>query len=173
MKSYENININAEQITKAIHESIGGVFPSISMLLEWAEHNIGYKIKVFHFEPSSIATQCSGFVYFDQANQTHKVWINSEDPKCRQNFTVCHEIAHILRNSGIVYGCSTGDIYSDWGEERFCNRFAAAFLMPSELFIKEWKDIKDNDILKVPRLACRFKVSGDAVTVRAKELKLI
>ncbi len=60
-----------------------------------------------------------------------------------------------------------------WGEERFCDRFAAAFLMPKELFVEKWKSFSNKDILKKARVARFFKVSGQAVYYRAKELKLI
>ncbi|MDI6778242.1 MAG: ImmA/IrrE family metallo-endopeptidase [Patescibacteria group bacterium] len=171
MKSYERINLHAENIAKAIYDSIEETMPSEYSLIKWVEENFGIKMKIFHTESSEFKR--SGLEFFDPQKNIFQIWINSKEPGYRQRYTLCHEIAHIIRNSGLKYGFSSGDIYSAWGEERFCERFAAAFLMPRDLFIRKWNSIPNGDIWKKARLAKFFGVSGDAVYYREKELKLI
>ncbi len=173
MGSYESININAEKIATTIYESIGEKMPSILSLLKWMEDSFGAKIDIFYSENKLAEMNCSGLVYFESSHGGYKIWINSKDFDLRQNFTTCHEIGHVIRNLGLRYGFSIGEIYSKRGEERFCDRFAAAFLMPAELFVKKWNSINEPDYLKKVRLASIFKVSGQAVYYRAKELKLL
>jgi Zn-dependent peptidase ImmA (M78 family) len=173
MKTYENINWHAEQIATTISEGINEKMPSILALIRWTEDNFGIKIKINYSNYALSKIHSSGLEYLDLKDKIYKIWINANDVECRQWFTLCHEIAHIIRNSGVAYGFSAGDIYTGWGEERFCDRFAAAFLMPKELFVEKWKSFSDKDILKKARIARFFKVSGQAVYYRAKELKLI
>lgn len=173
MKPYENINMNAENIASTIYNNIGEEMPSLFSLLKWIEENLGIKIEIFYSENSLAKMHCSGLVHSEPTISGYRIWMNSKDFKFRQNFTECHEIGHIIRNMSLKYKFSTGEIYSKWGEERFCDRFAAAFLMPAKLFIYKWNAIKEPIYLKKARLANTFKVSGQAVYYRAKELKLI
>lgn len=85
-------------------------------------------------------------------------------------FTLAHEFGHLLRGSSsscMAIGTSPDQ------EERWCDRFAAAFLMPWEAVTEEltkkhhWDQrsrITDLDVAK--QLASRFKVSLTAATVR-------
>lgn len=171
MRKYVNILKNAERIAARIRKDANDSMPSIFSLIKWLEEKFCLKIKISYTDSDEFNR--SGIVYFDQEMKSYKIWINLKEPECRQRFTLCHEIAHIIRNMSLVYGFSTGDIYSKWGLERFCDRFAAAFLMPADLFIDKWNTLSDKDILKKARIATFFKVSGDAVYYRAKELKLI
>lgn len=45
-----------------------------------------------------------------------------------RSFTLLHELAHLLR--GVDKACDKHDLQSRTSEEAWCNRFAAAFLMP-------------------------------------------
>ncbi len=173
MKSYENININAENIASTIYNNIGEEMPSTFSLLKWMEESFGIKIEIFYSEKKLAEMHCSGLIYFKPTIDGYRIWINSKDFEFRQNFTECHEIGHVIRDMSLKYGFSTGEIYSKWGEERFCDRFAAALLMPKELFVEKWKSFSNKDILKKARVARFFKVSGQAVYYRAKELELI
>ena len=172
MKSYENINVKAERIALDAYNDTGDIPSSIFSLIKWTEENFNIKVDNIGYA-NNFENGHSGFVYPDPVIKTYKIWLNAKEPEYRQRFTLCHEIAHIIKNKDLKYGLSNGDIYSVWGEERFCNRFAAAFLMPAELFVQKWTVIQDPIYLKKARLASLFKVSGDAVFIRAQELKLI
>lgn len=171
MKKYANILKNAERIATTIHKCTDDSMPSIFSLIKWIEDKFCLSVRISYTNSDDF--KASGLVFYDQKIKSYRIWINLKEPECRQRFTLCHEIAHIIRNVSLVYGFSTGDIYSAWGLERFCNRFAASYLIPADMFVSKWKAIKEPIYLKKARFASLFKVSGDAVYYRAKELKLI
>lgn len=172
MKGYEAINASAEKVADAIHDVLGTAHcPSVLSLRSWMEESFGIRIHI-NYTRSEQFTQ-SGLEYYDPEKGGYMVWINAGESEKRQLFTLCHEFGHILRNSGKAFGFSDGNIYSAWGEERFCNRFAAAFLMPKETFIQKWSSIREELLFKKVRIASIFGVSGDAVYFRAKELGLL
>lgn len=85
-------------------------------------------------------------------------------------FTLFHELAHLLR--GTDSSCMTIGTSSD-EEERWCDRFAAAFLMPWDAVEQElrarhgWDGVSQIDDLDVVRrIAERFRVSMLAAAVR-------
>lgn len=78
------------------------------------------------------------------------------------NFTIVHELGHYLihyreEDKEKIYA-----MYGNSTEEIQANRFAAAFLMPKDDFIKACSELKNS----VPLLAARFQVSTDSVRKR-------
>jgi Zn-dependent peptidase ImmA (M78 family) len=105
------------------------------------------------------------------------IFVNSavKHPAAR-SFTLLHELAHLLR--GVDKACDKHDLQSRTSEEAWCNRFAAAFLMPqSELasymatYLKKGF-IQDGDIDSVRRIAGYFYCSYYSVAIRLKQLGL-
>lgn len=105
------------------------------------------------------------------------IFVNSavKYPAAR-SFTLLHELAHLLR--GVDKACDKHDLQSRTSEEAWCNRFAAAFLMPQaelatymEKYLKK-VFIQDNDIDSVRRIAGYFYCSYYSVAVRLKQLGL-
>ncbi len=96
--------------------------------------------------------------------------LNSRDAPAARTFTLMHELAHIY------YGqCGVDDISAerltlddDRVLERRCNQVAAAVLMPSVRFRREWRNLSDDLANKVSRVADVFGVSRLAVAVRAR-----
>lgn len=169
MKNYEIINVSAERIAARIFKKTGDDFPSTLSLIKYVEDIYELKVDIDHKDLTKYGVL--GLVYFPQKTLA-QIIINNRDLDCRQLFTLCHEIAHIIKDSELRYGFSDGNIYTKWGLEKFCNRFAAAYLMPEKLFIEKWNNSHD-DLWKKPRIAQFFKVSGEAVYYRALELGLI
>ncbi|NTV41181.1 MAG: ImmA/IrrE family metallo-endopeptidase [Candidatus Moranbacteria bacterium] len=172
MNKFEIINANAEKVASAIHDVLGtSAKPSILLLLRWIEENFGVKIEINHTYSEEFKQ--SGLVYYDPQKGCYMVWINANEPEKRKVFTICHEFGHILLNSRKAFGFSDGEIYSKKGEERFCDHFAAAFLMPKDIFIQKWNSCSETLDFKKVRMTSIFKVSGLAIYYRAKELGLI
>ena len=172
MITYKSINKNAEKIAIAINDTLGtNKKPSILSLIKWIEENFELKIKINYFYSDTFNK--SGLVYYDQNSKRYMVWINGKEYKNRQLFTICHELGHIILNYEKAFGFSDGEIYSKKGEERFCDRFAASFLMPKNIFIQKWKSCRESLVFKKIRMTSIFKVSGSAVYYRAKELGLL
>jgi len=168
--NYVNVNKSAEQVARAIYKNIGQKMPSIYELICWTEKNLGVKIKIRYAElsPSTL-----GLTYHDPRTNTSSVWVRSSDSHPRQNFTLCHEIAHIIRDYEEKYVFSDSNIFTKHGEERYCDRFAAAFLMPNDYFEERWNATNESTTIKKARTAKFFHVSVEAVNYRAKELGLI
>ncbi|WP_340619681.1 ImmA/IrrE family metallo-endopeptidase [Xenorhabdus siamensis] len=99
------------------------------------------------------------------------VFINGADSFSAQVFTLFHEVAHIWIGQGGV---------SDWDYENkieaFCNKVAANILMPTNLFIHQWNNEKENfnDVTYVNKYVAKFfRISEYACAIKAKDLKLI
>jgi Zn-dependent peptidase ImmA (M78 family) len=106
------------------------------------------------------------------------VVLNSNDSKNGRIFSLFHEVCHILFNVGGIFrdSRSRGLLRSARLIEDFCNKFAAEFLVPEELFkddIKfenqEMKEWSDSDLIKLSKL---YKVSPEVVLRKLVDLKL-
>ncbi len=100
--------------------------------------------------------------------------INRGDPAGRRNFTLAHELAHLLRLDVQPF-C---DLNEQTAEERFANRFAASFLMP-KADMTEWvRPLLEAGILggwdatraTVAKVANRYGTSVEATSYRLEEL---
>lgn len=113
--------------------------------------------------------ELSGFSFLRQ--DMAAICINDNEPnEGRKIFTLFHEYCHLLlRQTGI----------SDEGEsnqvERFCNEFAASFLIPkralSEMTSHEGEHSIEYPEATVARLATRFRVSNRAMALRLEKLR--
>lgn len=101
------------------------------------------------------------------------VLVNRNDAAGRQNWTLAHELAHLLRNDAIVI-CNT--FYGNYSEprERFADTFAAEFLLPREDLIRYIQSegltpiLADDETLT--GVARRYKVSREATSRRLESL---
>jgi IrrE N-terminal-like domain len=93
------------------------------------------------------------------------IWINSDESRHRQKFTLAHELAHyILHRDLIESGIVDDTMYrSDLGNtyETQANQLAADILMPVRL-IKKWRELHP----EVKELASLFDVSEQAMKIR-------
>ena len=99
------------------------------------------------------------------------IFVNGQDAKCAQMFTLAHELAHLWIGAE---GVSNLDRLQPVGGdvEKFCNRVAAEFLVPVQEFKTEWQIIA-TDPNRFDRLARTFKVSALVVARRALDLRFI
>lgn len=124
-------------------------------------------------------SEISGLMLFE--NGVAKAAINRSHHSNRQRFTLAHEIGHlILHTSGdnAVFvdkrffrnkASSTGDLLV----EVEANAFAAALLMPESFIRSEISDDEGITELDIFRLATKFEVSEQAMTLRLVGLGLI
>lgn len=83
----------------------------------------------------------------------------------RQRFTLAHELGHILVNGLLSEGVD---------EEKVCNRFASAFLLPKKAFVAHFgKKRYDIEARELYLLKHEFGVSMSACLYRAKDLGVI
>lgn len=112
------------------------------------------------------------------------IGINERHHPHRQRFTIAHELGHFVLHSGEskVFVDSTVTYYRDGNssegvylQEIAANSFAAELLMPKN-FIKQYfeeRQLEPLDEQEVKRLASRFDVSEQAMTIRLVNLGLV
>ncbi len=90
------------------------------------------------------------------------IYLNNSRPHVRQIFSLFHELAHLLlRRNGITRGVKIGEEKI----ERFCNRFAAEFLVPSS-DLETRLDFPDYDDAAIWKLARHYKVSRPVILLK-------
>lgn len=95
-----------------------------------------------------------GFVISD--SYAPAIFINGEDTKYANIFTLAHELAHIwLGESGV----SDAKLNTKNRNEIRCNQIAAELLVPLDIFIKHWDSISGSDREKISSLNKIFLVS--------------
>jgi len=93
------------------------------------------------------------------------VFVNGHDAASATVFTLAHELAHIwIGETGV------SDVVPDNKHhiERLCNRVAAELLVPTEMFLEQWRQWED-----VAQLARYFRVSRLVIARRALDHKLV
>ena len=158
-------------MAKAIFGQIKSIAPED--LVVWVETQFKCRIIV---RPADLSKrQCRGLVYFDPFIKAYRIFIEKTDAFTSKRFTLCHELGHIMASQSLRYGFLEKDgIETERGQERFCNRFAAAFLMPDVQFKKEWHlDGDTTDGHRIIRMGFKFNVSTEAARYRATELVLL
>ncbi|MFN8035407.1 MAG: ImmA/IrrE family metallo-endopeptidase [Acidimicrobiia bacterium] len=106
------------------------------------------------------------------------VAVNSAYHPTARIFTLFHEVAHLLtRTDSACYSFVLPGSH-DTALERWCERFAAAFLIPEDALERAAPDCADHSTGRVVDVACarrianRFKVSTRAMSLRLQELDL-
>lgn len=134
-----------------------------------------------------ISTVKDGTIYPNYEKNTIEIWINPLRPEKRQNFTLAHELGHlvydILPDYDNFMNKNNDKTYyrnENYGtHETLANNFAAGLLMPIFALKKAISDIQKQSSKKVTLkqyidgLASMFEVSRDAMVVRLKSLGVI
>ncbi len=139
---------------------------------EW--RNVLENCGIFVFKDAFHLEDYSGFCLYD--NQFPIIYINNSKPKNRQIFTLFHELAHLLFQTG---GIDTQiDNYIDFldGDNRLieilCNRFAGEFLVPTDYFLHKVGSQSINDNL-IQSLSDHFNVSREVILRKALDNNFI
>lgn len=109
-----------------------------------------------------------GFVLVDEFAPL--IFVNGNDAKAAQMFTLAHELAHIWIGQDGVFNLPRMLPSGDEGEV-FCNKVAAEILIPSDEFRNAWMANRAPNRYAI--LARKFKVSEIVVARRALDMKLI
>jgi Zn-dependent peptidase ImmA (M78 family) len=103
-----------------------------------------------------------------------EIIVRQADPIERKRFTIAHELGHWVL--GITCERKTGEFSQPPGLrhdviEKWCDTFAATFLVPREILIDYFRDVHDpliaTHLLAAPK---RFRVSEEAMFLRAYEV---
>lgn len=131
----------------------------------------------------SLVGDISGFLYRESSHTI--IGVNTHHAPVRQNFTVAHELGHLLLHEqeqlrvDRSFRVRLRDDKSSQGideDEREANLFAASLLMPkafldADLANRDDVDLLDDDFLR--ELARRYGVSTQALVNRLKSLGYI
>ena len=90
------------------------------------------------------------------------IYLNNSRPHVRQIFSLFHELAHLLLGeNGITRGISL----SGGQIERFCNQFAAEFLVPTG-DLENQLNFSDYDDAAIGKLASHYNVSRPVILLK-------
>lgn len=129
-------------------------------------------------ERSPAEDDLSGFLYRDRQSQTTVIGVNTNHHPNRQNFTVAHELGHLLLHEGDGvhvdrrFQVKLRNRASSEGtniEEKEANLFAAEILMPLEFIQEDLAEIDAVDLedeTVIAKLARRYGVSTQAMIFR-------
>lgn len=110
-----------------------------------------------------------GFVLVD--DYAPLVFVNNDDWKAAQMFTLAHELAHIFFGSSAAFDLRNMQPAED-PKEQACNRAAAEFLLPKSRLFQIWASVK-NKPKPFNEISRQFKVSTIVAARRALDLGLI
>lgn len=97
------------------------------------------------------------------------IYLNNSRAHARQIFSLFHELAHLLLGeNGITRGVKIGGVQI----ERFCNRFAAEFLVPSS-DLETRLNFPDYDDAAIWELASYYNVSRPVILLKLIDLHLL
>lgn len=109
--------------------------------------------------------ECRGFALVSSIAPF--VFVNNDDAKSAQLFTLIHEFTHLLL--GISAGFGGIDDSHDDISEKFCDQVAATFLVPKMLFVAQWKMSEGS----IEKCAKKFKVSPLVIARRAYAMNML
>lgn len=106
------------------------------------------------------------------------VAVSCDDLVGRQRFTIAHEFAHYLFDFNEKTQTNYFDTYDTEKSNEPCeaipSRFAAEFLMPEDMFVRRFNELKKGSLTRydiVSTLVEDFQVSRKAVEKRCEEVK--
>ncbi len=109
--------------------------------------------------------ECRGFALVSKSAPF--IFVNNDDAKSAQLFTLIHEFTHLLLGISAGFG-GIDDNHNDVNE-RFCDQVAATFLVPQMLFVTQWKMTAGS----IDKCAKKFKVSQLVIARRAYALNML
>lgn len=97
------------------------------------------------------------------------IFINTNDTRNGQVFSLLHEFAHLLFGEEEIYNVSNTLNETPSLLEQKCNEFAAEILVPNKVFKEAWHNEGNELLKKTEDLARKFKVSMTVVARKAFE----
>jgi Zn-dependent peptidase ImmA (M78 family) len=135
----------------------------------------GYLIAEIPFKDIEIGAICFS------GDGSKYVLLNSALPRVNVNFSLCHEIYHVLYQDYFFkepFELYMNENYYDHEEEMIANRFAASLMMPKSKFIKMFNKFEQESEENKPELQIIVKLMNYftapymAVLIRCYELEL-
>ena len=103
------------------------------------------------------------------------VFVNAQDAKNAQVFSIVHELAHIWIGQGGISSPYSGPLalVAEEGIERYCDSIAAESLVPTQGFRSEWRSAGGSASEAARRLSSQFRVSAFVILRKAFDSDLV
>lgn len=102
------------------------------------------------------------------------IFINSNDSINGKLFSLLHELAHIWLGINNFFNDRYSIETKVKKSEKLCNAVAAEILVPQTLFLKNWRNIKENDIeIKIAKVSHYFKCGYTVIARKALDNNLL
>lgn len=165
-----SVDQQAEDVALATRQRLGIGLGPIPDLISLVELDMGLRV----FE-RGLPPRVSGAFAYDESVGGFMV-VNAVHPAARRRITIAHELCHaLLRRSGVVI--HTTEMNSADREERFCDAFARALLMPATTVRKKAAELRDAagqfSVRQLLAMAVYFHTSIEAMTRRLEGLGLL
>lgn len=176
------LDASPEEVGREIRDALG---VSFKIQAKWSDTRVAFiawrsrieELGVLVFQTTRVESkEASGFAHW--APKLPLIAVNRKDALGRRLFSLLHELAHLMiHQSGVSDLDDGGRLASDQRVEVFCNKVAAAALMPKLQFLsqptvgnappgrREWSDEE------IGTLAKAFSVSREAVVRRLLTLE--
>jgi len=176
-----SIEDNHEEAGKQVRGQIG---VSMDKQFNWENYSQAFRewrsvltnFEIIVLQVSLGKESIRGFAIWDEF--TPLIAVNTAYHQTARIFTLFHEVGHlVLRSSSPCYEFVSPED-TDRKTERWCEEFAAAYLMPHQDFINASKELgitpnaKVTDINVARKISNRFKVSTRAASLRLEKLGL-
>ena len=175
------LSTNTTKVAESIRKEIGVTSKAFCKCNDWEE---SLRVFVSKVESRGILVMRSGIAgtntrrklkvnefrgFTLSSRYSPVIFINSNDSKSAQMFTLAHELTHIwLGQSGV----SNIQFKENSEIEAFCNQVASEILIPNEEFVEEWNS--ENDPLDEARRVARiYRVSSLVTLIKAYQNKYI
>ena len=176
-KVFKDIRLSEGAGVQAAAESVRQYFGvSLATQTGWgtsdealkAWRNVVEASGVFVFKHSFKQKAISGFCLAD--DEFPVIYLNNSTAKTRQIFSLFHELAHLLLRVNSISKFEVSHVdqlpAKEQRIERFCNAFAAEFLMPSADFSAQLASLSQANDQAIQALARRYLVSREVVLRR-------
>ncbi|VUT25141.1 MAG: transcription factor [Candidatus Methanolliviera sp. GoM_oil] len=152
------------QITEDIQKKWKTSYEAFNTLKELIE-----KRNIFVFQTSMPIEDARGFTLADDTPPV--IVINSKDQIEARIFSLVHEFAHVLLNKS---GIDMPENFNNSDKvERWCNEFAAAFLLPADAFTKTKNKENLTETKTLDYLSKRYNVSKHMILYNMHKLNYI
>lgn len=132
-------------------------------------------IRVYSTDDIGVAA----FIAYDNSEQLYEIYVNSNESRPRQRFSIAHEIAHYILHKdkicefGVVGRQNVNSLSAK--EERQADNLAADILMPIECIEKFLKDnnISEDDKISdsiIKKISKEFEVSEPVSRIRLRDM---
>jgi Zn-dependent peptidase ImmA (M78 family)/transcriptional regulator with XRE-family HTH domain len=166
----EPLEQQAEDAALSVRQRLGiglGPIPNLTAMME-----SDFGLRVFE---RPLPSNVSGAVIFDDAHGGF-VLLNSNHPPQRRRLSAAHEICHpLLRKSGLAVLFE--DDHFDEREDKFCDAFARALLMPAVSVRRKAVELKalsgEFSVRHLLMMAIYFYVSIEAMVRRLESLDIV